>query len=70
MDSALLLGSPEMAVTLQGPQEGRLCLLVVNGEAESSLASWRSHELALETSQAKSQKFSHLLHTWRGIRDA
>lgn len=70
MDSALLLGNPETAMTLQGPQEGRLCLLVVNGEGDSSPAGCSSHELALETSQAKSQKFSHLLRTWRGIRDA
>lgn len=70
MDSALLLGSPETAVTLQGPQEGRLRLLVVNREGDSSPAGWSSHELALEISQAKSQKFSHLLHTWRGVRDA
>ena len=70
MGSALLLGSPETAVTLQGPQKGRLCLLVVAGGEESSAAGWSSHELALETSQAKSQKFSHLIHTWRGIRDA
>lgn len=38
MESALLLGSPAIAVILQHPQEGRFCMLVVTVGEESSPA--------------------------------
>ena len=72
MESALLLGSPAIAVILQHPQEGRFCVLVVTVGEESGPAFKRPVGKLPWTCtgnfSSEKPEVSHLLPTWGGLR--
>lgn len=72
MEPALLLSSPEIAVILQHPQEGRVCLLPVTVGEESSPAFKRLLGKFPRTCtgnfSSEKPEVPHSMHIWRGIR--